>query len=186
MERRRVQKANGTGGMHLIIKKRGKLAAKYPTWDHGMTLRCKAAKKWPRSSLTWKNGPDHVRGHRTGARRLLTTMDYVQSDEYSGRACEGSSCDDSDDDQVVEETKESVVVRMNNPDTNKEGLYRIHKGCCREPPYKSARRKNKGALETRCRQEVSPTPHAYQLRGWLNTRSRGTSSSPTYARTSSI
>ena len=68
---------------------------------------------------------------------LLTTMDYVQSDEYSGAsACEGSSCDDSDDDQVVKETKESVVVRMNNPDTNKVGLYRIHKGCCREPPYK--------------------------------------------------
>lgn len=75
---------------------------------------------------------------------LLTTMDYVQSDQYSeASACEGSSCDDSDDDQVVEKTKDSVVVRMKNPNTNKVGLYRIHKGCCREPPYKRRNKRRK-------------------------------------------
>ena len=124
-------------------KKRGKLVAKYlnmgPWEDPEMEGSKEVAEVFldpGKMDLTMYEDIERV------LYTLLTTMDYVQSDEYSGAsACEGSSCDDSDDDQVVEETKESVVVRMKNPDTNKEGLYRIHKGCCREPPYKKQRKK---------------------------------------------
>ena len=130
---------------NLIIKKRWKLAAKYlnmgPWEDSEMEGSKKVAQVFldpGKMDLTMYEDIERV------LYALLTTMDYVQSDEYSGAsACEGSSCDDSDDDQVVEKTKDSVVVRMKNPDTNKVGLYRIHKGCCREPPYKRRNKRRK-------------------------------------------
>tara|TARA_B100001109_G_scaffold255062_1_gene256568 strand:+ start:139 stop:759 length:621 start_codon:yes stop_codon:yes gene_type:complete len=123
----------------LTKKKRGKLVAKYLNmgpWDdpemEGSNEVAKVFLDQGKVDVTMYENIERV------LYALLTTMNYVQSEEYSGAS---SACDDSDDDQVVEETKESVVVRMNNPATKKEELYRIQKGCCREPPYKRPRKK---------------------------------------------